>query len=53
MTTLGSEARQYWLWVTRPDYYLDSDGRDRQSLDPSNDEDTEGWWTCHKDTQKR
>ncbi len=20
--------RQYWLWVTRPDYYLDEDGND-------------------------
>jgi len=26
--------RQYWLWVTGPDYYLDDDGEDRQDLEP-------------------
>jgi len=27
-----SNERQYWLWVTRPDYYLDEDGCDYEVL---------------------
>jgi hypothetical protein len=41
---------QNWLWVTRPKYYLDEGGLERSDLDPSNGEDTSGWWTCHKNT---
>ena len=52
MTKLREQSRQYWLWVTRPDYYLDEDGLERQDLDPSFDNDTQGWWTCHKDTRQ-
>lgn len=48
----GDSERQFWLWVTGPTYYLDEDGSDREELDPSREADTEGWWTCHKDTQK-
>lgn len=44
--------RNYWLWVTRPEYYLDDDGNDREDLDPANGKSTGGWWTCHKDTQR-
>jgi predicted RNA-binding protein with PUA-like domain len=44
--------RRYWLWVTRPDYYLEKSGADRECLDPKVDFDTGGWWTCHADTQK-
>lgn len=44
--------RQYWLWVTRPDIYLDEDGNDREDLDPNSGVDSDGWWTCHKDTKK-
>ncbi len=44
--------RQYWLWVTRPDVYLDEDGNDREDLDPDSGVDSDGWWTCHKDTKK-
>lgn len=55
-----NSERQYWLWVTRPEYYLDDDGSERASLDPSCgtdldpslEIDTSGWWTCHKDTHK-
>ena len=36
------------MWITRPEYYLDEYGNDSEYLDP----DSEGWWTCHKDTQK-
>jgi len=46
------EARRYWLWVTRPDVYLDEDGNDREDLDPDSGVDSDGWWTCHKDTKK-
>ena len=34
--------RQYWLWVTRPDYYLDEDGSDREDLDPNSGVDSDG-----------
>ena len=44
--------RQYWLWVARPDVYLDEDGNDREDLDPNSGVDSDGWWTCHKDTKK-
>ncbi len=44
--------RQYWLWVTRPDYYWEDDGSDREILDPTRCADSGGWWTCHKDTRK-
>ncbi|MBC7236223.1 MAG: EVE domain-containing protein [Chloroflexi bacterium] len=47
-----SDERQYWLWVTRPEYYLEDDGSERECLDPSCNVDTGGWWTCHKDTRK-
>ena len=29
---LESDERQYWLWVTRPDYYWEDDGSDREIL---------------------
>ena len=28
--------RQYWLWVTRKEYYLNKDGSDYCDLDPEN-----------------
>lgn len=53
MSTNGDNERQYWLWVTGPDYYEEADGSgDRQCLEPSEDSDSGGWWTCHKDTCK-
>jgi EVE domain len=52
MRASDETERQYWLWVTRPEYYLDEDGNEREDLDPSHGVDTEGWWTCHKDTQE-
>jgi hypothetical protein len=45
-------GRQYWLWVTRPEYYLDEDGSERESLDPENNVDSDGWWTCNKGTKE-
>lgn len=47
-----NDERQYWLWVTRPQYYLDKDGSESSELDPSSGEDLWGSWTCHKDTKK-
>lgn len=44
--------RQYWVWVTRPEYYLDEQGNDREDLDPESGVDSDGWWTCHGDTKK-
>ncbi len=44
--------RRYWLWVTRPEYYLNKQGYDREDLDPEKQDDLGGWWTCHRDTQK-
>lgn len=52
MAGIKKDKRQYWVWVTRPEYYLDKDGSDREDLDPANAVDTGGWWTCHKNTQR-
>jgi len=41
--------QSYWLWVTRPEFYRDKDGKDRDLLEP---EETGLWWTCHKDTRR-
>lgn len=49
---LEPSERKYWLWVTRPDVYLDEDGNERDDLDPNSGVDSDGWWTCHKDTKK-
>jgi len=49
---MENAERRYWLWVTRPDYYMAEDGMDREDLDPDSGVDSDGWWTCHKDTQK-
>src|SRR4030067_1244189 len=50
MKKTGNDERQYWLWVTRPKYYLDDDGAERSLLDPARREDLS--WTCHEDTKK-
>ncbi len=42
----------YWLWVTRPEFYLDDDGQDCPELDPEFEPDTEGWWTCDPRTRE-
>ncbi len=45
--------RAYWVWVTRPEYYLDADGTPRDDLDPvlSPGLSADGWWTCHEETR--
>ena len=52
MSKLAMPNRKYWLWVTKPEYYLEDDGTDREVLDPSHGIESDGWWTCHKTTQK-
>ncbi|MGH9928496.1 MAG: PDDEXK nuclease domain-containing protein [Pyrinomonadaceae bacterium] len=47
-----AQERRYWVWVTRPEYYLDESGFDRGDLDPQSGADSGGWWTCHRDTRK-
>lgn len=44
-------AQQFWIWVTRPEYYWDENGEDREALSPGI-QDPGGWWTCHRDTKK-
>ena len=44
--------RQYRVWVTKPEFYAEADGRDRDDLDPALAPDFDGWWRCHKDTRK-
>ncbi len=43
---------QYWLFVTRPEYYLDKEGNDSAYLEPGYTSEEGEWWTCHKDTKK-
>lgn len=43
--------RAHWVWVTRPEFYLDDSGDERADLEPGNLELGEGWWTCHPDTR--
>lgn len=42
---------QFWQWVTKSEYFLERDGRERESLDPKYGADPGGYWTCHKDTR--
>ena len=46
----GSIDRHYWVWVTAPEFYLDTEGNDRPDLEPRRDLQPEGLWTCHRDT---
>jgi len=39
------------LWVSGPDYYLDEDGEERSDLDPEQGYESDGWWTCHRETK--
>ena len=46
---MAQSNRQYWLWVSTPEYYEEYDGSDRECLEP--DVYCDGW-TCHKNTKK-
>lgn len=47
MTTKRRREPIRWVWVWRPDYYLEADGADREELEPGGTE----WGTCHVDTE--
>lgn len=47
---------QYWQWVTKPEYFLEYDGSEREALNPNKKNrvvynEPGSWWTCHKDTR--
>lgn len=44
-------AAHYWVWVARPDYYLNDDDEDRRDLEPGRSYEQGAPWTCHKDTK--
>ena len=45
------DARGYWTWTTRPEYYYDEPGVPADHLNPSLNPGGSGWWTCHKNTK--
>lgn len=47
----GTMRDGYWVWVTRPEVYLDDDGEERHDLDPERGYRS-GWWTCHPETKE-
>jgi hypothetical protein len=49
--TNDSTGRQYWLWVTSKEFYLEHDGTDRRDLEPTSEDRSPSWWTCHRDTR--
>jgi hypothetical protein len=58
MSTRAVGTRNYWLWITTPEYYCDDDTCDhsaeeecdRQGLEPSNR--FHAWWTCCKKSSR-
>ncbi len=53
MAKSPANMRQYWLWVTRPESYLNEDGTDSDDLDPDKNVDVGSWyWTCHRETKR-
>jgi hypothetical protein len=46
------DERKYWIWITKPDYYLETDGSERIILQPDFKHQKGDWWTCHESTQK-
>ena len=49
-----ANERRYWVWITRPQYYvqLDELDIDQENIDIESEVDSDGWWTCHRDTQR-
>lgn len=45
------EATRTWLWVAKPEVYLDDYGQERSDLEPASQDGPAGWWTCHKETR--
>jgi len=51
-TTLTQTRQpQHWLWVVRPAYYAEADGRDLEALEPRENADAGDWWTCDARTR--
>jgi hypothetical protein len=48
---VDASRRRYWIWVARPEDYLDEDGRDHPELSPDRESAEHNWWTCHRETQ--
>ncbi len=50
--------RRKWVWVTRPMYVFEEDGRERGGLEPVGEvlpehcSDEQGTWTCNPDTRR-
>jgi hypothetical protein len=42
---------RHWLWVTRPEYYLDESGRPSADLEPAAGFVPSAWWTCSPETR--
>ena len=51
MKNTNSKEKGFWLWVTKPKYYLDETGEERAELDPGYT-NLNSWWTCSKYTKK-
>jgi len=50
---IESPNRQYWVWVTTPEFYWTENNEERTDLDPSLGESkAEGWWTCDRRTKR-
>jgi len=49
MATEGKSGRNYWVWITKPEYYQGLDQLFNEESSSASDD--LGWWTCHKDTQ--
>lgn len=47
----AGQEQQFWLWVTKPEYYLDDEGNERADLEPGYPIEADRWWTCHRDTR--
>lgn len=50
VTFKPSEVPTYWQWVTKAEFFLETDGREREDLEPTKNLDVGGYWTCHKNT---
>lgn len=42
---------RHWLWITRPEYYLDESGRPSADLEPAAGFAPSAWWTCSPETR--
>lgn len=50
--TQTEKEPKYWLWVTRPEVFLDKNAKDTSYLDPQKKVYKGSEWSCHKETKK-